>query len=627
MSLTNQNLILVVDDNFNELKILSTFLENNGFQIAIASDGLSALKLSHQICPDLILLASLMPDIDGFQTYCCLNKSPITKDIPVIFTANYNDSRNIVKAINLGAVDYLTKPFKQEEVLSRIQLHLRLHSLTLKLQQQNKFLIEDIEARHIKESNLVKITQKLEQRVEERVNQLSLALHELQKTQKELLAREAKFQHDALHDDLTGLPNRSWLMEQLQTIIKSANKNTNLQYAVLSIGLDRFKVVNDSLGHLVGDELLQKVALRLQACLSHAGKIARFGGDEFMIVLEDIKSTDDAIFLAEDIQEQLKLPFKLAGYEVFVGVSIGITLSTLMEYNSPIDVLRDAGIAMSLAKQAGKGRYEVLTPQNKTRAIARLQLENDLRQAIEREEFYLEYQPIYSLSTGQLQGFEALVRWNHPSRGRVAPAEFIPTVEEIGLIDRLGFWVLQEATRQLSKWQHEFPHHSLLVMNVNLSAKQLKQIKLLKQIDSLFSELGLPPNCLKLEITESSFLKTSSEEINMLHQLRQKGIGLCIDDFGTGYSSLSRLHNFPVNTIKVDRSFVNRLGTGSGETEIVQTIVNLAHNLGLDLVAEGIETPEQLQKLQELGYELGQGYLFSKPLNCQRARQLLSNVV
>ncbi|MGE5660495.1 MAG: EAL domain-containing protein [Actinomycetota bacterium] len=625
MKFTNTHKILIVDDQPNELKILSKFLEKLGYQLVVTSDGQMAIELAAQLLPSLILLDRNMPGIDGFETYRILQSCPICQDIPVIFMTHFDDAESIVTALNLGAVDYLTKPFQQEEVLRRVQLHLKLRFLTLKLIEQNVMLTDEMNSRKSSELELRKLAQELEARVEDRTEQLSLALEELQKVRKELLAREAKLHHDRLHDALTGLPNRTWLMEQLQRTIQRLNQPPNSQYAVLSVDIDRFKVINDSLGHLVGDELLKQMAFRLQNCLGSMGKIARFGGDEFIIFLDEIQSIEQAKSVAESILEQVKVPFQLNDYEVFAGVSIGITCSTL-GYQSPIEVLKDAGIAMSQAKQAGKGRYQVLTSEVKGRAIARLQLENDLRQALERQEFFLEYQPIYHLSTGDLQGFEALVRWQHPSRGRIAPTDFIPTAEEIGLIDRLGFWVLQEAARQLRDWQEKFPRYPALVMNVNLSAKQLKQAKLLQEIETIFTEMGLTSNSLKLEITESWFLEISLEEIEMLHRLREKGISLCIDDFGTGYSSLGRLQKFPVDTIKVDRSFVKRLGISAPETEIVQTIVNLAHSLGLDLVAEGIETPEQLQKLQEFGYEFGQGYVFSRPLSSQMATQLLCNV-
>uniref|UniRef100_A0ACD5GSJ5 Bifunctional diguanylate cyclase/phosphodiesterase n=1 Tax=Desertifilum tharense IPPAS B-1220 TaxID=1781255 RepID=A0ACD5GSJ5_9CYAN len=332
------------------------------------------------------------------------------------------------------------------------------------------------------------------------------------------------------------MPNRRWLMEYLPTLIQSANQNPRNHFAALSIDLDRFKTINDSLGHIVGDELLRNVALRLQASLSPMSTVARLGGDEFIVLMEQIESIQDAIALAQQIQIQFQLPFQINDYEIFMGASVGITLS-IIGYQSPVEVLRDAGIAMSQAKQAGHGCYQVLTPERKARAIARLQLETDLRQAVERQEFYLEYQPIYGLATGELKGFEALVRWQHPSRGRVAPTEFIPTAEEIGIIDRVGIWVLKEATRQLSHWQQEFPNIPL-VMHVNLSAKQLKQRELVQQIEAFCTEMRLSHNSLKLEITESCFLESSSEEINLLHQLRDKGIRLCIDDFGIGYSSL-----------------------------------------------------------------------------------------
>lgn len=621
MDRASSNRILVIDSNPSDLQIMIPVLRSAGFNAVVVSDEQGVLPILETEVPALILLQ--VNHLSGNYTGLCqfLQQSPCYQEIPVIFIIEAEDTESIVKGITLGAVDYITRPLNCEQLLRQVQFHLRLNSLMFNMQEKTNSLNEEIKDCVNTESLLLKLLVELEHRVEERTNQLSNALQELQKTQQELLIREQKLRYASLHDTLTGLPNRDWLMDYLSVLIKSANQKPNAHFAVLSIDLDRFKVINESLGHVVGDELLKNVAIRLQSCLTLTSTVARLGGDEFIILLEQIESVQNATELAQQIQRQLQLPFQVHDYEIFAGASIGITLSTT-GYQSAVEVLRDAGIAMSQAKQAGKGCYEVLTPQRRARAIARLQLETDLRQAVEREEFYLEYQPIYLLSTQQLQGFEALVRWQHPSRGCISPNEFIPTAEEIGIIDRLGVWVLQESTRQLSYWQQEFPHIPL-VMHVNLSAKQLKHGELVQKIESLCSESGLVCNSLKLEITESCFLESSSNEINLLHQLREQGIRLCIDDFGTGYSSLSRLQNFPMDTVKVDRSFIKRLGKSSRETEIVQTIVNLAHGLGLDLVAEGIETSEQLQTLQELGYEQGQGYYFSRPLSSHLATQLV----
>ncbi|MEG4444059.1 EAL domain-containing protein [Microcoleus sp. AT9_B5] len=619
----NENVILIVDDNPHNLKLLFDFLKESGFKVLVANDGESAIEKLEQVLPNIILLDVMMPGIDGFETCYRLKASVATKDIPVIFMTALTDRVDKVKGLSMGAVDYITKPFQQEEVLARVQLHMRLRNLTKTLEEQNTLLKQEIEARKEAEVALQKLTSELEERVASQTAELRQAYNELQQAQFQLLEREEKLGYDAFHDALTGLPNRAWFMNRLQQAIDFSHRDENYLYAVLFIDLDRFKVVNDSLGHLVGDELLKSVARQLQASLRHTDAVARFGGDEFVILLEDIKDIDEPNRVAERIQNQLRQPFNLNDYEVFTEVSIGIILST-MDYDRPEDVLRDADIAMYYAKAQGRGRYEVFDPAMQTVAMTRLQLENDLRRAMVLQEFCVHYQPIVSLSTGQLSGFEALVRWHHPSGTIYPPAEFIPVAEETGLINELGLWVLQEACHQISIWQQQFPQTPPLAINVNLSPVQLKQVNLLNRIEEILQQTGFPSYCLKLEITESCILETVSREEKMLKQLKALDILLCIDDFGTGYSSLSRLHEFPIDTLKIDRSFVSRIGLDNSGVEIIQTIVTLARSRGMDIVAEGIETPTQLQKLRELGCELGQGYLFSRPVDSFKATELLA---
>jgi diguanylate cyclase (GGDEF)-like protein len=622
MEQTKQDVILVVDDSLTNIRILVKLLKKSGFEVVDACDGARAIEMALLIAPDLILLDVMMPGIDGFEICQRLKAAKATRDIPVIFMTAFSDAESKVKGLNLGAVDYITKPFQQKEVISRIQLHLKLRSLNKDLQQLN---------------------QELEQRVTKRTEELTKALRELQAAQQELLAREQKLEYDALHDALTDLPNRTGFMKHLDRAIALTNhrytQNSSSQFlysqictindpssslfALLFIDLDRFKIVNDSLGHLVGDELLKGVANRLQACLHGNGTIARFGGDEFMILLEDLTSVEDAIAVAERIQDQLRHPFFTNNYELFTQASIGIALST-MGYQSATDALRDADMAMYQAKQSGRGCYHILTKDKKQQAVERMYIENDLRQAIRglqneqngsipsNSEFFLEYQPILSLPTGHLKGFEALVRWNHPRRGRISPGVFIAVAEETGLINPLGWWLLREACYQVGQWRLEFPDLLPFVMNVNVSAVQFKQIDFFEQIESILDETHCPGSWLKLEITESCLLETSEQDIEILKQLQKKGIRLCIDDFGTGYSSLSRLHEFPIDTLKIDRSFVKRLDNET--SEVVYTIIKLAHSLGMDVVAEGIETLEQLEKLRVFGCELGQGFLLSEPL-------------
>jgi diguanylate cyclase (GGDEF)-like protein len=462
-----------------------------------------------------------------------------------------------------------------------------------------------------------------EARAREKTQKLEKYLQTLQKTQKELLKIQRQLKHDAFHDSLTGLPNRICFSKLLEKAINLAARYPHYLYAVLFLDLDRFKIVNDSLGHLIGDELLKHVAQKLQACMRSSDTVARFGGDEFVILLEEIKNIQEVIIVAERILAQLKQPFIFNNYQITTGSSIGITLSTFNYQNSE-DVLRDADAAMYQAKAKGKGCYVVFEPGMQTRVMAGLQLENDLRSAIAREEFILYYQPIVSLATGNLNGFEALLRWYHPTKGWISPIEFIPIAEETGLINQIGLWVLESACHQLWLWLKEFPQARSLTINVNLSTIQLQQVDLLKQLKQIWQEYQLPNSAIKLEITESCILETFTSEAQRLKQLKDLGISLCIDDFGTGYSSLSRLHEFPIDTLKIDRSFVSRLESNIQHQETVRTIVTLAHSLGMDVVAEGVETNAQLEQLQQLNCEYVQGYLFSKPVDSKRATQLIA---
>lgn len=449
---------------------------------------------------------------------------------------------------------------------------------------------------------------------------LTQSLSTLQKLQAQLLQATEKLQHDALYDGLTNLPNRSCFMKLLNQAIQSGSHAPRQLYAVLFMDLDRFKDINDSLGHLIGDEFLKLASRRLQSCVRPTDIVARLGGDEFAILLEDLRHPDDTIEVAQRIQKQFSQAFKVGDYEVFSTASVGITYSTL-NYQIATHVLRDADIALYQAKANGQNQYVVFDPAMQTQLTQRLQIEHDLRRAIDAQEFSLYYQPIVSLATGQVRGFEALVRWQHPSRGLVSPLEFIPVAEETGLIGAIGWWVLEEACQQLARWLDLASHPVPLTMNVNLSVKQLKHPELAERLEAILQATQIPRESLKLEITESCILETFTSEAQSLKRLKALGVRLCIDDFGTGYSSLSRLHEFPIDTLKIDRSFVQRLGQSSLET--VQMILTLAHSLNMDVVAEGIEIEAELDILKSLGCEFGQGYWFSPPLNAEKAHQWL----
>ena len=433
---------------------------------------------------------------------------------------------------------------------------------------------------------------------------------------------EQQLVHDAFHDSLTGLPNRAMFLERVSMALKRTKRYPEQKFAVLFLDIDRFKIINDSMGPVMGDRLLIAIGHKLQECLRSTDMIARLGGDEFTILLEDVVDIKDVTKVADRILELLGMPFTLNDYEVVTTASIGITMLS-PAYEQPEQALRDADIAMYRAKRAGKARYEIFDKVMYSYALGLLQLENDLRRAIEKREFKLHYQPITSLNSSRLTGFEALIRWFHPDRGMVSPVEFIPIAEETGLIVPLGEWVLREACRQMKQWQQQFPWVSSLKMSVNLSAKQIREKNLIETIDDILLETNLKGSALKLEITESVLMENKETIAKILWQMRSRNIELSLDDFGTGYSSLSYLHSFPVNTVKIDRSFISRMNENEENSEIIKAIVTLAHTLGMDAVAEGIETSEQLTQLKLLACEQGQGYFFSKPLDSQAATKLL----
>ncbi|MBN3906863.1 MAG: EAL domain-containing protein [Nostoc sp. NMS1] len=598
----NKKDILIVDDMADNLRVLSSILTKEGYNVRKALNWQMALTATQTVLPDLILLDIMMPEVDGYEICQAFKAWELTADIPVIFISALDDVFDKVKAFRVGGVDYITKPFEFQEVLVRVKNQLALRSARLEI---------------------LKLNVELEHRVTQRTEELEKALQKLQKEINSRQELQSKLLDIALHDSLTGLPNRVLFMRRLDNALNRAKQESSYQFAVLFLDCDRFKVVNDSLGHLVGDELLISIACRLQTCLIPIDTLARLGGDEFGILLENITDINIAIQVADRIMQQLSLAFKLSRYEVFMNASIGISWGN-KDYDRPEYLLRDADTAMYRAKAQGRAKYHVFNPAMHQEAIQLLELENDLRRAVERQEFLVYYQPIISLITGKISGFEALVRWRHPIRGLVSPTEFIPVAEETGLINAINTWVLQSACNQLSIWQHQPVTPEPLTISVNLSARLFLQPNFVEQIDRIIYETKINPAYLELEITESVIMENTNAIKIILQQLKQRNIKLIMDDFGTGYSSLSYLHSFPLNALKIDKSFVKRMQDNKENMGLVPAMIGIANSMGMSAIAEGVETEEQLAQLRSLNCNFAQGFLFSEPIEQQLVLKLLA---
>lgn len=557
--------VLVIDDEPDNFDVIETFLNDRDYQLYYAASGQEAIDCLNLFEPDVILLDVMMPGMDGIEVCQRIKAMPKWEALPIVMVTALTTKTELARCLTAGADDFISKPVNRLELTARVRSMLRIHR-----QYQQ----------------LVTFNARLEATVQQRTAQLQTMIFQ---------------------DALTTLPSRTFLLQKLAEVLQAGESS----FAVVYLDCDRFKLVNGSFGYAIGNQLLIAITERLQHHLRPGDVLARMGEDEFCFLLHQI---DDAIALEPFIQAILRgfdTSFVVADCELFMTACIGIALGSSV-YQQPEEPLQDADTAMYKAKLRGKGCYQIFDRQMSLTMLNRLTLENDLQRALEHQEFVTYYQPIVNLQTQKVVGFEALVRWQHPDRHMVLPGEFIPCMEETGLIVPVGMLVLKQACQQLRAWHQR--GWTQLTMSVNLSVRQFTCPTLLADIDRVLAETAVNPAHLKLEITESAIVDNAQKAIALTEQLRSRQIQISIDDFGTGYSSLGQLHCFSVDNLKIDRSFVNQIQAGNRNYQVVNTIITLSNQLELAVIAEGIETTQQLQCLQQLGCEFGQGYLFSKPL-------------
>ena len=564
-NITNTASILIVDDEPNNFDVLEALLDNQNYTLHYASNGKQAIDSLDLFYPDLILLDVMMPEMDGIEVCKQIKAMPKWSAVPIIVVTALDTKKDLAQCLFAGADDFISKPVNRLELNARVRSMVRIHQ---QYQQLANFNI------------------KLESMVQERTAQLQKMVFE---------------------DALTKLPSRAFLLEQISTRLHSGQSS----FALIYLDCDQFKLVNGSFGYAVGNQLLMAIANRLQEHLGDRDLLVRIGEDEFCFLIDPIEAESDLEPLLKKISHSFAQSFWVANCKIYITVCIGIALSSDSNLQ-PEGLLQDADTAMYQAKLRGKDSRQVFDRQMHIKIFNRLTLETDLQRALEQHEFILYYQPIINLHTQELAGFEALVRWQHPERGLVPPNVFIPSMETTGLIVPVGMVVFRQACEQLRAW--ELQGWTALTMSINLSVRQFASPTLIADIDQVLAETAANPTNLKLEITESAIMDNAKAAIALIEELRSRHMQISIDDFGTGYSSLGYLHQFPIDNLKIDRSFVNQIHSENRNYHVVDTIVALSNQLGLNVIAEGIETKEQLEWLQKIGCKYGQGYLFNKPL-------------
>ena len=671
--------ILVVEDETIVALDLKNSLKVLGYDVVgTACSGEEAIAKADQTRPDLVLMDIILKgSMDGVQAADSIRA---TLNIPVIFLTACADERTLQRAKVTEAFGYLLKPFEERELHGHIEIALYKHHMEKALREsEERYSLATLGAndglwdwnlenreiyysprwksmlgyeeaqigrspddwfKRMHPADRVGVEKKLAQHItglsshfesEYRILDASgtyrwmlcrgLALRNGNGKAHRIAGSQTDITDRKVYNPLTGMPNRILLMDRLERALKRIQRQQTA-FAVVALDVDGLRMINDSLGYVVADQLLSQVARRIQGCLSSQDTIAHCGTDDFVLLLEDIKNARNATIAVARVLRELEQPFQVDGETVYVTASAGITLGT-KDYSRPEELLRDASAAMNRAKAAGKGRCEIFDRDMRAAAVARLKLESDFRKAFEQQEFRVHYQPIVCLRTGRLSGFEALVRWQRPGE-MVLPGDFIGLAESADLIVPLENFVLRTSCAQVAKWQSSQSPEDQLTLNVNLSAKHYSHPDLVKDLKDILRESGLESRNLGLEITESVLMENTATIAETLSAIRDLNVQVHMDDFGTGYSSLSYLHRFPIDTLKIDRSFVGNLGMSEETWKIVQAILHLAQNLGMDVIAEGIENLMQMRMLQSLGCQYGQGYYFSKPLDPREIGSLLA---